>query len=260
MDQPKQLPTLTHDAIVAQGSQIANSILQQQLQAIAPVWQKAFQIVNAKTPQQPVDPAIQKTFEAAMAEIKRKAARDEEDVKLEQAKQKLAQDEHANNLQKAQAEFKTSTQETFAKFQADTADKERKFNQTMQLFQTEVLQQEKDRAAKAQADSDKIFIELLKLEQSNATLANDAAQKEKAFSDKLASMEQLPPPPDMTPHLQALGGVLQQLQQQHETTNANMGNLHNTMTGVMQHLAAPTELVRDPKTGKAIGTRKVMPK
>ena len=47
--------------------------------------QQAAQVVQAKTPQPPTDPAVQKTFEAAMAEIDRKKQYDAEKLKLEQS-------------------------------------------------------------------------------------------------------------------------------------------------------------------------------
>ena len=81
----QQPPLRVPDATVALGVRITAQALQQQLGQIAPMWQSATQIVAKKTPQQPLDPAVQKTFEAAMAEIQRKTQVDQNDAKLAQA-------------------------------------------------------------------------------------------------------------------------------------------------------------------------------
>jgi hypothetical protein len=61
-------------------------ILNQQLgQAVVQQLTQAAEIVQQKMPQPQVDPAVQKTFEAAMAEIERKKAADVEGLKLKQA-------------------------------------------------------------------------------------------------------------------------------------------------------------------------------
>ena len=45
---------------------------------------------------------------------------------------------------------------------------------------------------------------------------------------------------------------------QHEATSQNMDKLGQMITQLAAHLAAPTEIVRDPQTGRAVGTRKVV--
>ena len=59
--------------------------MQQVTQLLGGLMQQAAQVVQAKTPQPPTDPAVQKTFEAAMAEIERKKQYDAEKLKLERS-------------------------------------------------------------------------------------------------------------------------------------------------------------------------------
>jgi len=70
---------------VAEASEFAMEQLTKQLDHLGPMLQQATQMVQSKMPQPPVDPAVQKTFEAAMAEIERKKALDQETVKLKQS-------------------------------------------------------------------------------------------------------------------------------------------------------------------------------
>lgn len=66
-------------------------------QMLLPLLQEAQQVVQSKMPPPPVDPAVQKTFEAAMAEIKRKA--DADSAKLNFDKEKLAGEQQFATIQ-----------------------------------------------------------------------------------------------------------------------------------------------------------------
>lgn len=74
------------EMVMAEGSEFAMQQIGQQMQQLVPMLQKAAEVVKQKMPQPPVDPAVQKTFEAAMAEIERKKAVDAQNIQTEQAK------------------------------------------------------------------------------------------------------------------------------------------------------------------------------
>jgi hypothetical protein len=65
--QQQQLP----DQAALQGIAMAHQMIGAQMGELRSMFEQADQVVKQKTPPPPVDPAIQKTFEAAMAEIQR---------------------------------------------------------------------------------------------------------------------------------------------------------------------------------------------
>ena len=73
------------DRLSVMASNVSESHMQQVTQLLGGLMQQAAQVVQAKTPQPPTDPAVQKTFEAAMAEIERKKQYDAEKLKLERS-------------------------------------------------------------------------------------------------------------------------------------------------------------------------------
>ena len=84
------------DQVASLASNMAAQQIGAQMQQLTPLLQQAGQVVAQKMPQPPVDPAVQKTFEAAMAEIERKKANDAQVLQFEQ--QKAQADSQANQM------------------------------------------------------------------------------------------------------------------------------------------------------------------
>lgn len=78
---------LGEDQVIMRAAQAAQQQSTALLQPIAPLFQQATQVVQSKAPQPPMDPAIKATFDAAMAEIKRKT--EEAQARLQFDMQKL---------------------------------------------------------------------------------------------------------------------------------------------------------------------------
>lgn len=66
------------DMAIAKATQFAAEQFAQLAQQLNPAFEEAAQIVQSKMPQPPGDPAVEKTFEAAMAEIERKKQADKQ--------------------------------------------------------------------------------------------------------------------------------------------------------------------------------------
>lgn len=93
----------TSESVIADGAAFALRELQRIMPEFPQMLQQAAQTVQGKMPQAPVDPAVQKTFEAAMAEIQRKAQESQSHMQLEV--QKLQAD-----MQFKQSELAASAQ------------------------------------------------------------------------------------------------------------------------------------------------------
>lgn len=212
------------DQTIALGVQVSAPFLQAQLQQIAPLWQQAFQIVQKKSPQQPIDPAVQKTFEAAMAEIQRKtqvdqvtAQRDMQKLQLEAQDQQFTQQQ---TVQLLQAELQKQAQE----FQATIAETQRKSQEFLAGLQAERV-----------SEQEKIQLEYAKLaERTNAL-----------------------PSPDVTRHLQDLGNLIQSMAQGQSSIHESLQNTVQGIGQMMEHMSAPTEIIRD-QNGRPVGMRKVV--
>lgn len=70
--QPQQPLMAPPDGVIAQGTKIALAGIQQQLGPVIQMLGMAYQVATKKMPQPPMDPAVDATFKAAMAEIERK--------------------------------------------------------------------------------------------------------------------------------------------------------------------------------------------
>lgn len=229
--QPKvRLP----DDTIALGVQVGDIVLRHQLNQIGPMWQQAFQVVQKKSPQQPLDPAIAKTFEAAMAEIQRKTAVDKSDAQI------------------AMQKFQHDVQSSGQKFQLDASAQQFEQQVTLKSMQDELAKQAQEfqtKMAEAHQQSQMFMQEL----QKERTAEQEKIQLEYA---KLAEHTNALPSPDVTKHLQDLGNLIKSMVDGQSSIH---DSLHNTMQGIgqmMNHMNAPTEIIRD-QNGRPVGMRKV---
>ena len=231
------------DATIALGVRVTAQALQQQVTQLTPMWQMATQIVAKKTPQQPLDPAVQKTFEAAMAEIQRKSQVDQREGQLAMAEFSLKQ---------AEAQF--NQQQVVQTLQQEASKQQAEFQRDIQMFMQSMQQENAKLQATIKNNSDKFLIELMKMEQANEKLRAEAEQKQQALEAKLAE-DMLNRQNAFEPHLKQMGEMISQIKE--TKSNDSLDALLQGMHSVMQHLAAPTDLtlIKGPD-GKTIGARK----
>jgi len=163
------------------------------------------------------------------------------EMQIEQMKQQSAeriqQSEMQSNQIKAQAEA--------AKSQADTQVK---------ALEAQLATQ------KAQFDA-MIAQEELRIKQLESAAKNDTELKKAAWSN-LTSLEiaRISASKDTAPEAGPVEAELENIvgvQGNRNDTSAKLDMLTHAVTAMHQSINAPTELVRDPATGKAIGARKV---
>lgn len=231
------------DAAVALGVQTIAQPFNQQVQSIMQLWAMANKIVAAKTPQPQIDPAVQKTYEAAMAEIQRKtqvdqtdAARAQNELMLKQAQQQFEQQQVVQQMQQ-------QAQQAQMEFQKEL----REFAQGMQQAQ-EALQ------ATIKKNNDEFLIKLMQVENANKKLQAEIETKDREHAEKITeamNANQV----DLTPHVKQMQEMLGQMK---ENKNSDaMDALMTGMHGILQHLSAPSklELIKD-ENGKTIGAVK----
>jgi len=225
--------------IASMKAQEANS---KTMEGLLPILQEAAKIVQSKQPPPPVDPAIQKTFEAAMAEIQRKTEVDKAEQGRKDNELKFTQDLETQDRQTApliealKNQFATQTQAISLK-------------------------------AEQQADAMQQQIELIKNEADNkqhqmTELMKNRDDNETALQLKLLELQnqvaaipaQAPEAPDFSPMMKQMQDMLGQLEKA-KTGDALTATVEG-LRAVMQHMNAPTELIKGPD-GKTIGMRKV---
>lgn len=167
------------DQVAALASNMAAQQIGQQMQQLTPLLQQAGQIVGQKSPQPPVDPAVQKTFEAAMAEIQRKTKADTDRLGFEQ--QKATND--VQTQQALQASKQQMEEMKFAAQQALEAQKEENRKQIAVISEMTKKEVEELRAQVAISKNDadnqqKQMTELLKNRDDNQTQVIIAQMKE----------------------------------------------------------------------------------
>lgn len=251
-------PQLSPDQVALQASMMAQDQISKDAQALLPLLNEAMQVVQAKSPPPPVDPAVAATKEVAMAQIQQKTVTDQANIQLAQAK-----------LQGEQQIAQLAQQLEQAKFQFESQFKEREFTSAPMLeamkrefearLDVERMQREDDRNQFQQ------MIELQKNEADNrqkqmTELMKNRDDNETAIQMKLMELQgQVSAPveaPDFSPMMKQMQDMLGQIEK------AKSGDaLTATVEGlraIMQQMNAPTELIRHPQTGKAIGMRKVI--
>lgn len=245
-----QYPELGPDQlalVAAMQAQQATSATDQQL---IPLLQQAMQVVQSKQAPPQVDPAVQKTFEAAMAEIERKRALDQANTQLKAQElqqtaafkqQELQMTPILDQMQKehdAQMEVLRMQREDEQKQFAEMMANQRNEADNHQKQLTELL--------KNRDDNDTAIV-LEQMRQSLASVQESVVQATKGREQTTGAL-------DMAPIMQQLQATLQMSQE------AQKQDDHRTaITGIMQgiqqlhqHLATPKMIIKD-ENGKVIG-------
>jgi len=240
---------LSPDQMALQASMKAQEANSQTMQGLLPILQEASKIVQSKQPPPPVDPAIQKTFEAAMAEIQRKTA-------VDQATQQFKMQELQLDQQQKQAEAQQKQREFGMQPMLDAMQREFEAKLEVERMQRE--------------DQQKQFAEMMALQRNEADnkqhqmteLMKNRDDNETAIQLKMLELQNqvasipnaLPEVPDFSPMLKQMQDMLGQLEKA-KTGDALTATVDG-LRAVMQHMNTPTELIRGPD-GKTIGMRKV---
>lgn len=233
------------DQIIDLGVQVTQQSLHQALAPLAPIWKMAAQIVNAKSPQQPVDPAVQKTFEAAMAEIQRKTQDDAARAKRSDQELMMKQQEMGFNQQQIVQQM----QQEFAKQQAEMQNEIRMFAQSMQQANAQLQ-------ATIEKNNNDFMVKMLTLEKDNEKLRMEAEEKERQFAAKMQETLEANKV-DFTPQVKQMGDLLGQIKE--SKSNDSLDAVLQGMNVIMQQLSAPADiqLVKDSE-GKTVGARKTV--
>lgn len=236
------------DQVAAEAAMVAQQTLAPDMQKLAPLVQQASQIVAQRTPQPPIDPAVQKTFEATMADIQRKAQESQANLQFEMQKFQAT-----NAMEQQQQQFDATMEQQ--KLALDTRIAEMGNVLKLQIAQ---MQEEGKRAAEelraqitmmknGQDNEQKQMTELLKNLQDNETQLQIALQKVSSDVEQLAASG-----PDFTPQVDQLNQVLSTVQQTRG---------QDALTTVVQGLQAVIESMNRPKmivedeAGRPIGIR-----
>lgn len=244
-----QNPSISPDQVSLLAAMKAQEANSQTAQGLLPILQQVAQIVQSKQSQPPVDPAIQKTFEAAMAEIQRKTAVDQAEAQRKDNAQKFEQD--LKSAEQQQAPLLAQMQRDFdAKLELERLNREDQAKQFQAL-----IEMQKNEADNRQHQ----MTELLKNRDDNETALQLKLLELQGKVDEMSSATPSTPvvePPDFSPMLKEMQKMLSDIEKA-KTNDALTATVEGLRT-VMAQMNAPTELVRHPQTGKAIGLRKVL--
>lgn len=246
--------TISPDQMALMASMKSQEATSQTIQGLMPLIQEATKIVQSKQPPPPIDPAIQKTFEAAMAEITRKTEMDKaenarKDAELSADLERQAQED---NLKMQQASVEPILEQMRREFDAKI-ELERMSREDDRQQYAQMIELQKNEADNKQRQ----MTELLKNRDDNETALQVKMIELQGQVSELSSQSPVAQQaPDFSPMMQEMQTMLSSIEKA-KTNDAMMATVEG-LRAMMQHLAAPTELIRDPKTGKAIGTRKVI--
>ena len=203
---------------------------------------QAAQIVQQKMPQPPVDPAVQKTFEAAMAEVKRKTDAD-----------KMSHDREMQKLNNAAMEAQGAQQLEQTKAALEQQNKER------DTFVELQIQSARDQAQRL-SDELRGQVELMKNEQDNRqhqhteivkNIQDNQTQLQIAMERGLADVRNaVPEQPDMSPVIKQLNDMLSRVEKQ--KSEDSLSAVMQGLQGVIQSLNRPKMIVHDD-SGKPVG-------
>jgi hypothetical protein len=231
----------------AMQTQQATSQIDQQL---IPMLQEATKLVQSKSPPPQVDPAVQKTFEAAMANIEAQKAADE-------ASNKLAIQKHTDDLALRREEFGQAPMVDQMKREHEAQQEVLKMQREDQqaYFQAMVDKQSSDYAVKTQQ-----LTELLKNKDDNDTAVILEAMKQQMASmqESLTQAEsgrtQTAEMADTAPIMKQLQETLKHSQeaQKNDDHRTAIQGIMQSIQGLHQQLAKPKMIIRGPD-GKPMG-------
>jgi len=225
------------DALASMANNVAAQSLQQMSQTVGPLLQQAGQVLSAKMPQPPIDPAIQKTFEASMAEIKRKA--DESAARLDFDKQKAGGEAQAAQQQQ-QIDAKMSAMENMIKAQMAQASEAAAARIAELQQHVEMMKNDADNRQHQET-------EIIKNLQDNQTALQIALEKAQATPPAAATA---PEAPDFSPQIEALNKALEQVEK--SRSQDSLAAVMQGLQATIQTLSAPKMIIHDA-AGKPIG-------
>lgn len=225
----------TEEATMTEGAEFALAQLQQQLPQLGQMLQKAGEIVSGKMPQPPTDPAVEKNFEAAMAEIERKKAADAEMLKIKreelQVKPALAQ--MAEETKKELAQMKGFTDLQIQSMREQNQREVEDMKQEVELMKNEADNKQKQ------------MTEIVKNLQDNETQLQIALQSTR---QELASVKETGP--DFSPHVAQLNQMLSSVEKakSQDALTTVVGGLQ----AVIEQMNRPKMIIEDAN-GKPVG-------
>jgi len=231
------------DNLALQAAMLAQDRTSQNAQALLPLLNEANQVIQAKTPQPPVDPGVQATKDVAMAQLQQQAKRDQDNITLDKYKFDA---EHGLKQQELAAApmIEQMKREFDAKLELERMMRE----DDRQRFDA-MIELQKNEADNRQHQ----MTELMKNRDDNET---DIRKTLMEIHGKLSETPQpVQQESSFEPMFKEMQTMLSQIKE--AKTNESLDALMRGMDTMMSHMNAPTELIKDPVTGKTVGARKV---
>lgn len=235
-----QMPTKQLEGRMAQANPQVLMKIQQDLANILPQIQQISQMAQQFTPPPPVDPAVDATYKAAMADIERKKTRDTAEIDLE--KQLKLQIHPELERQKRQTDLVRNVQDNKQKHVTELL-KNQSDNQTKQWI-----------AALQANQASSMAVYQTKLDQQE----NEAGRLHEV------AMSALQPPADATGDT---GGALaapmentpnlKEIEMANAETNAKVDQLMQAVSQLVQLMQSPKQVVRD-SNGRVVGVQPVI--
>lgn len=220
---------------MAEGAAFAAQEMAKQTKGLAQQLAQAAQIVQSKMPQPPVDPAIQKTYEAAMAEVKRKADADVKTHERESAKITSQQQLEAMREQtkKDIAEAKGFNDLQIASVREQLAQRADELHQRVELMKNESDNKQHQET------------EIIKNLQDNVTQMQIALKQ--AQEAPKAEQQSV----DFTPQIEQLNAALSKVEQQ--KSNDALTAVVDGLRATIEHLGKPVRRKFIEEGGKIVG-------
>lgn len=243
-------PDLSPDQLALQAAMQAQEATSRTDQALLPLMQEATQIVQSKSPPPPLDPAIEKTFEASMAEIDRKA-------KADQANQALKEKEIAatNALKSKELDMRPMMEQMRREQEAQLEVLRMQREDSHKQF-SEMMANQRNAADNFQ----KQITELLKNKDDNDTAVIIESMKpqldamQASVQEAVSGREQIAEMANTVSTMKQMQETLRQSQeaQKNDGYRSEIQGILQGIQGLHQHLSKPKMIIRDEK-GKPIG-------
>lgn len=236
------------DDVIALGVEITTRSLQQNISEIAPLWQQATQIVMSKSPQPQVDMAVQKTFEAAMADIQRKQQVDMNNAKMDQMRLMVERE----RMQADQANKQFEQGQVTQQLQRDFQHENLKLQNEMRMFVDSMnLENEKLRAT-IDKNNKEFMAKMIEIEQENQKIRQESDAKSKEYALKLEELLH-------KKQSEIIGKITDSIPSV-DQGQGMVGSAIDNMKSIMENVGnmpGKTEIIQSPD-GNAIGIKKTM--
>ena len=224
------------DVMVAHGAGQANMQLQQMLEAVAPLFKQAEQVIQQKMPKPGLPPNEQAALQIAGMENQRKTALDQATMAM--SKEKMAAEERLRQMEAAAAQQKQAFEQYMAQMESDATARNEELTKQVDILKNEADNRQHQTTELLKNNQDNQTAILIKRMELLQGQVQGVAEKQDATPPAADTMKPL-----IEAMTQQLGGLAEAHTKSSETHAQSMEKLH-------KHLTAPKRLVKDPVTGE----------